>query len=167
MAELDRESAVSALKDSRRRLLKLLVPDNPHSDLSAIVEVKAGVGGSESAIFVGDLMRMYTKLAARHRWKTDVVGSVAAPGVDGFREVLLEVKGNGAYGTLRREAGVHRVQRVPQTETQGRVHSSTAAVIVRVTLAPQSPVWFVPTDSPCWNRSSRLQTRLPATRTTS
>jgi peptide chain release factor 1 len=130
MAETEHDSAVSALEDARRRLLRLLVPFGQHSSLNALVEVKAGVGGAESALFAGDLMRMYTKVAVRRGWKTEVIDSTPS-GVDGYKEILLEVKGHGAYTTLRREAGVHRVQRVPKTETQGRIHSSTVAVIVR------------------------------------
>lgn len=136
LAESDLPLAESSLASLRTRLLSALIPPAPTSALSAILEVKSGVGGSESALFAAELVRMYTRLAVRKGWKATLVESVGVPGVgmgtgDAFREAILEVAGEGAFGVLRREAGVHRVQRVPATESQGRVHTSTVGIIVR------------------------------------
>lgn len=135
LAQSDLPLASSSLSSLRARLLSALLPPAPTSALSAILEVKSGVGGSESALFAAELVRMYTRLAVRKGWKASLVESVGVPGVgmgtgDAFREAILEVAGEGAFGVLRREAGVHRVQRVPATESQGRVHTSTVGIIV-------------------------------------
>lgn len=136
LAEADLESALESVSSTRRDLLSLLVPDSPSSTLSAMIEIKAGVGGSESGIFAGEIARMYARLSQRKGWRAQLVESTPLAGFsnssmgDPVKDALLEVSGHGAYGFLRREAGVHRVQRVPATESQGRVHTSTAAVIV-------------------------------------
>ena len=133
LALQDIHSAQEAVSNLRQHLRSLVIEPQPVNEAGALLEIKAGVGGGESAIFVGDLLRMYTRLAQRNRWKADLVESTAMTGnvsKEAYREVLLEVKGRGAYGLLKKEIGVHRVQRVPATETQGRVHTSTAAVIV-------------------------------------
>ncbi|KAK4699384.1 peptide chain release factor 1, partial [Phenoliferia sp. Uapishka_3] len=135
LAVSDLPQASETLASLRSRLLSALLPPSPTSSLSAILEVKSGVGGSESALFAGELVRMYTKLAVRKGWKATLVESVGVPGVgmgtgDAFREAILEVTGDGAFGVLQREAGVHRVQRVPATESQGRIHTSTVGIIV-------------------------------------
>lgn len=111
------------------RLRSLLVPKDPNDDKNVIVEIRAGTGGDEAALFAGDLFRMYTKYAEKNRWKVDVLSSTLTDG-GGFREVIFEVTGKGAYSHLRYESGVHRVQRVPATEAQGRIHTSTATVAV-------------------------------------
>ncbi|HNQ62125.1 MAG TPA: peptide chain release factor 1 [Bacteroidia bacterium] len=107
----------------------LLVPADPEDSKNAIFEIRAGTGGDEASIFAGDLYRMYVKYCERNGFKIDVVD--ITPGTaGGFKEIIFDVIGDGAYGTLKYESGVHRVQRVPQTETQGRVHTSAATVIV-------------------------------------
>jgi peptide chain release factor 1 len=111
------------------RVRALLVPKDPNDDKNVIVEIRAGTGGDEAALFAADLFRMYTRYAERHRWKVDVISATETDG-GGFREVIFEVAGKGAYSHLRYESGVHRVQRVPATESQGRIHTSTASVAV-------------------------------------
>jgi peptide chain release factor 1 len=107
----------------------LLVPKDPHEGKDVIVEIRAGAGGQEAALWAGDLLEMYRRYAERRRWKTDVLASSPSE-LGGFKEVSLEVRGNDAFGRLKYEAGVHRVQRVPVTESQGRIHTSTATVAV-------------------------------------
>jgi peptide chain release factor 1 len=113
----------------RGRLELLLVPTDPDEGKDLILEIRAGAGGEEAALWAGDLLEMYRRLADRHRWKTDVIASSPSD-LGGFKEVSLEVRGPDAYGRLKYEAGVHRVQRVPVTESQGRIHTSTATVAV-------------------------------------
>jgi peptide chain release factor 1 len=110
-------------------LERLLVPKDPNEGKDVIVEVRAGAGGEEAALWAGDLVEMYRRLAERHRWKTEVLASSPSE-LGGFKELSLEVRGKDAYGRLKHEAGVHRVQRVPATESQGRIHTSTATVAV-------------------------------------
>ena len=107
----------------------MLVPKDPRDDKNVIVEIRAGAGGDEAAIFASDLFRMYTRYADVKRWKTEML-SENAIGVGGYKEVIFEIKGKGAYSKLKYESGVHRVQRVPATEAQGRIHTSTATVAV-------------------------------------
>jgi peptide chain release factor 1 len=125
--ELARLEAQAA--ELRARLELLLVPKDPNEGKDVIVEIRGGTGGQEAALWAGDLFEMYRRLAERHRWKTDVVASSPSD-LGGFKEVSLEVRGKDAYGRLKHEAGVHRVQRVPVTESQGRIHTSTATVAV-------------------------------------
>jgi peptide chain release factor 1 len=113
----------------RSKLEALLVPKDPDEGKDVIVEIRGGTGGEEAALWAGDLYEMYRRLAERHRWKTDVIASSPSD-LGGFKEVSLEVRGKDAYGRLKHEAGVHRVQRVPVTESQGRIHTSTATVAV-------------------------------------
>jgi peptide chain release factor 1 len=110
-------------------LRELLVPKDPKDDKNVIVEIRAAAGGDEAALFARDLFVMYQRYAERQRWKVDVL-SASAPGVGGFKEVVFEIKGKGAYSRMKFESGVHRVQRVPATESQGRIHTSTATVAV-------------------------------------
>ncbi|GAA5886340.1 hypothetical protein JCM6882_001611 [Rhodosporidiobolus microsporus] len=129
----DVEPASAALSTSLASLRSVLLPISPESSLSALLEFKPGVGGSEATYFTAELVRMYQRLAARKGWKASVVESVGVEGLgsgQAFKEALVEVTGDGAFGYLRREAGVHRVQRVPATEAKGRVHTSTVAVLV-------------------------------------
>ena len=106
-----------------------LVPKDPNEGKDVILEIRGGAGGQEAALWAGDLFEMYRRLAERHRWKTEVLSS--SPGeLGGFKEVSLEIRAKDAYGRLKYEAGVHRVQRVPVTESQGRIHTSTATVAV-------------------------------------
>jgi peptide chain release factor 1 len=113
----------------RAQLEYLLVPKDPNEGKDVIVEIRGGAGGQEAALWAGDLFEMYRRLAERHRWKTEVIASSPSD-LGGFKEVSLEVRGKDAYGRLKHEAGVHRVQRVPVTESQGRIHTSTATVAV-------------------------------------
>ena len=111
------------------RLKRLLVPKDPRDDKNVIVEIRAGAGGDEAGIFAADLFRMYTRYAEERRWKTEIL-SENDTGVGGYKEVVFEIKGKGAYSRLKFESGVHRVQRVPTTESAGRIHTSTATVAV-------------------------------------
>ena len=117
---------IEALEIEMRRLL---IPKDPRDDKNVYIEIRAGAGGDEAGIFAGDLLRMYTRYAEGRNWKTDIV-SENATGVGGYKEVTMSVKGRGAYSRLKFESGVHRVQRVPITESQGRIHTSTATVAV-------------------------------------
>ena len=107
----------------------MLVPKDPRDEKNVFVEIRAGTGGDEAAIFAADLFRMYSRYADRQRWKSEIV-SENAIGVGGYKEVIFEIRGKGAYSKLKYESGVHRVQRVPATEAQGRIHTSTATVVV-------------------------------------
>jgi peptide chain release factor 1 len=132
MAELAAEELL-ALRQRREELMArvrmLLIPRDPNDEKNVIVEIRAGTGGDEAALFAADLFRMYTRYAERNRWKPEVISATETDG-GGFREVIFEVRGKGAYSHLRYESGVHRVQRVPVTERQGRIHTSTASVAV-------------------------------------
>ena len=108
---------------------QLLVPKDPEDSKNAVMEIRAGTGGDEASLFAGDLFRMYSKFIENLGWKIEMVDTHYGS-AGGFKEIIFNVVGDGAYGTLKYEAGVHRVQRVPQTETQGRVHTSAATVIV-------------------------------------
>ncbi len=120
------EPKVAALSEELRTLL---LPKDPLEDRAAVVEVRAGTGGDEAGLFAADLLRMYRRLAERNNWKIDLISlSAGIPG--SIKEVIFEVRGRGAYGKLRYESGVHRVQRVPETESQGRIHTSAATVAV-------------------------------------
>jgi peptide chain release factor 1 len=122
--ELDRR-AEQLLADLRVQLL----PKDPHDDRDVIVEIRAGAGGDEAGLFAGELYRMYTRFAERSGWKVEPI-SVSEQGIGGVKEVIFQVQGRGAYSQLKHESGVHRVQRVPQTESGGRIHTSTASVAV-------------------------------------
>ncbi len=124
LERLDRREA-----ELQSRLEALLVPKDPDEGKDVIVEIRGGAGGQEAALWAGDLYEMYRRLAERHRWKADVIASSPSE-LGGFKEVSVEVRGKDAYSRLKHEAGVHRVQRVPVTESQGRIHTSTATVAV-------------------------------------
>jgi peptide chain release factor 1 len=111
------------------RMRLLLLPRDPADEKNVIMEIRAGAGGDEAGIFAADLYRMYTRYAETQRWKTGIL-SAHTTGVGGFKEVIVEIAGKGAYSRLKYESGVHRVQRVPVTESQGRIHTSTATVAV-------------------------------------
>jgi peptide chain release factor 1 len=129
MAKMQMDEAKGRLPQLDDEIKFLLVPKDPEDSKNAVMEIRAGTGGDEASIFAGDLFRMYTKYCESKGWKTSVVDfSEGTSG--GFKEIQLEIEGEDVYGTLRFEAGVHRVQRVPQTETQGRVHTSAATVMV-------------------------------------
>ena len=107
----------------------LLLPKDPNDDKNVIVEIRGGAGGDEAALFAGDLFRMYCRYAERKRWKVELL-SASETGVGGYKEVSFMIKGKGAYSVLKYESGVHRVQRIPSTESGGRIHTSTATVAV-------------------------------------
>jgi peptide chain release factor 1 len=132
LRDLAREEAgeLSARADElTKRLRSQLVPRDPLDDKNVIVEIRAGEGGEEAALFAMDLYRMYTRYAERHRWKTEIL-SQSQSEKGGFKEVIFKVAGKGAYSKLKFESGVHRVQRVPSTEAQGRIHTSTSTAAV-------------------------------------
>lgn len=112
-----------------QKLRVLLLPRDPNDEKSVIVEVRAGTGGEEAALFAGDLLRMYTRYAERQGWKTEILNT-SSTDIGGFKEVVFAIEGNGAYSRLKYESGVHRVQRVPATESGGRIHTSAATVAV-------------------------------------
>lgn len=122
----DLEPLAAALE---KELRLMLVPKDPRDEKNVFVEIRAGTGGEEAAIFAADLYRMYTRYAEHQNWKVELMGSNEI-GVGGFKEVIFQVKGKGAYSKLKYESGVHRVQRVPTTESSGRIHTSTATVAV-------------------------------------
>jgi peptide chain release factor 1 len=123
------EEAAATARKLEERLEVLLLPKDPNDDKDVILEIRAGAGGREAALFAADLFDMYRRYAERHRWKTDVLSSSPSEG-GGFKELALEVRGDRAYSRLKHEAGVHRVQRIPETESAGRIHTSTATVAV-------------------------------------
>ena len=107
----------------------MLIPKDPDDSKNIVMELRAGTGGDEASIFAGDLFRMYSKFAEKRGWKVNIV-DLNEGTAGGFKEIIIEINGENVYGTLKFESGVHRVQRVPQTETQGRVHTSAATVMV-------------------------------------
>ncbi len=124
LAELD-----AKLPKLENELKSLLLPSDPRDKRNTIVEIRAGAGGDEAGIFAADLYRMYTRYAERQGWKTELLSS-SPTGVGGYKEITFLIKGKGAFSRLKHESGVHRVQRVPATEAQGRIHTSTATVAV-------------------------------------
>ncbi len=112
------------------KLKILLLPTDPNDERNVFLEIRAGTGGDEAGLFAGDLFRMYTRYAERCSWKVEVINSSLSGGVGGFKEVILLIEGDGAYSRLKYESGVHRVQRVPVTEAQGRIHTSAVTVAV-------------------------------------
>lgn len=129
MAKMELETAEERLPQLEEEIKFLLIPKDPEDAKNAVMEIRAGTGGDEASIFAGDLYRMYTKYCEGRGWNVSVVDYNEGTS-GGFKEIIFEINGEDVYGTLKYEAGVHRVQRVPQTETQGRVHTSAATVIV-------------------------------------
>ncbi|MFT5963967.1 MAG: peptide chain release factor 1 [Flavobacterium sp.] len=129
MAKMQLEEAKERLPELEEEIKFMLIPKDPEDAKNVMMEIRAGTGGDEASIFAGDLYRMYTKYCENRGWRTSVVDMNEGTS-GGFKEVIFEVSGEDVYGTLKFEAGVHRVQRVPQTETQGRVHTSAATVMV-------------------------------------
>jgi len=129
MAKMQMDDAKAQIPDLEEEIKFLLIPRDPDDAKNIVMEIRAGAGGDEASIFAGDLYRMYTKYCESKGWKVDVVDFNDGTS-GGFKEVIFEVSGEDVYGSMKFEAGVHRVQRVPQTETQGRVHTSAASVIV-------------------------------------
>lgn len=129
MAEEEIDQLQEQIDALEVRMQRLLVPKDPRDEKNVFIEIRAGAGGDEAAIFAGDLLRMYTRYADAQNWRTEVVNSNEI-GVGGYKEVVLAVRGRGAFSRFKYESGVHRVQRVPVTESQGRIHTSTATVAV-------------------------------------
>ena len=132
LTELAREelAELATRREITEQALKLaLVPKDPNDDKNVIVEIRAGTGGDEAGLFAGDLYRMYSRYAQRRSWKTEVI-DLNETGIGSVKEIVFEVKGRGAYSRLKHESGVHRVQRVPVTESSGRIHTSAATVAV-------------------------------------
>ncbi len=129
LAELELEQLNAERETLESQLKTLLLPKDPNDDKNVIVEVRAGTGGDEAAIFAGELYRMYDRWAETHHYKTELL-SASESDMGGFKEIVFAVKGKGAYSRLKYESGVHRVQRVPVTESQGRIHTSAASVAV-------------------------------------
>jgi peptide chain release factor 1 len=129
MAREEMEIAEKKIPEKEQEIKMLLVPSDPEDDKNAILEIRAGTGGDEASIFAGDLFRMYSKFCEKKGWKMEVT-NINEGTAGGYKEIVAKVSGNGVYGILKYESGVHRVQRVPQTETQGRVHTSAATVAV-------------------------------------
>ncbi len=129
MAKMQLEEAKGAMPKLEEEIKFLLIPKDPEDEKDVVMEIRAGTGGDEASIFAGDLFRMYTKYCESKGWKTNIIDLNEGTS-GGYKEIHFEVTGEDVYGTLKFEAGVHRVQRVPQTETQGRVHTSAATVMV-------------------------------------
>ena len=129
MAKIEIEEAEARLPQLEEDIKFMLIPKDPDDAKNVMVEIRAGTGGDEASIFAGDLYRMYTKYCADRGWRTSIV-DMSEGTSGGFKEIIFSVEGEDVYGNLKFEAGVHRVQRVPQTETQGRVHTSAATVMV-------------------------------------
>ena len=129
LAVMELEELEPKLERVEARLKSLLIPRDPRDKKNVIMEIRAGTGGDEATIFAADLFRMYTRYAENHHWKIEIL-SQNDTGVGGFREIIFLVKGSGAFSRFKHESGVHRVQRVPVTESQGRIHTSTATVAV-------------------------------------
>ena len=129
LAKMELSELEESMEEIQSDLKLLLIPKDPNDEKNVIVEIRAGAGGDEAAIFAANLFRMYTMYSEKRRWKTEVM-SMNATGVGGYKEVIFMVKGKGAYSRLKYESGVHRVQRIPDTESNGRIHTSTATVAV-------------------------------------
>lgn len=129
LAKLEVSELTDSIEELEEELKVLLLPKDPNDERNVILEVRAGTGGDEAALFAQDLLRMYMRYAERHRWKTEVM-DISDTGIGGIKEAVVLIKGKGAYSRLKFESGVHRVQRVPETESQGRVHTSAATVAV-------------------------------------
>lgn len=129
MAELEREELVNRSRELEEKIRVFLLPKDPNDEKNVIMEIRAGAGGDEAALFAGDLYKMYMRYAEGQGWKTEVL-SASYTDIGGYKEVIFLVEGYGAYSKLKFESGVHRVQRIPSTESGGRIHTSTATVAV-------------------------------------
>ncbi len=129
MAKMELDELLPKVEPLEDKIKVLLIPKDPEDEKSAILEIRAGAGGDEASLFAGELMRMYVKYCEGRGWKTEVTSSTEGT-QGGYKEIVINVNGHGVYGVLKYESGVHRVQRVPQTETQGRVHTSAASVAI-------------------------------------
>jgi peptide chain release factor 1 len=129
MAKLELNELVIKKDNFEEEIRVMLIPADPQDEKNAILEIRAGTGGDEASIFAGDLYRMYAKFCETKNWKLELVDMTEGT-AGGFKEIIVEVKGEGVYGQLKYESGVHRVQRVPKTETQGRIHTSASSIVV-------------------------------------
>jgi peptide chain release factor 1 len=129
LAVMEIEELEPLVEQQEKDLKSLLVPKDPRDDRNVIVEVRAGTGGDEAGLFAAELYRMFVRYTERHNWKMEVL-SENETGIGGYKEIIFMIKGKGAYSRLKYESGVHRVQRVPVTESQGRIHTSTVTVVV-------------------------------------
>ena len=129
MAKLELEEMNARVPLMEEEIKLLLIPADPEDDKNAVIEIRAGSGGDEASIFAGDLFRMYGKYFENRGWKAEI-NNYSEGTAGGYKEIVISVTGNGVYGIMKYESGVHRVQRVPQTETQGRIHTSAASVVV-------------------------------------
>jgi len=129
LAEEEIHAAKSRIEALEGELQRLLLPRDPNDDRNVFLEIRAGTGGEESALFAADLLRMYLRYAERNRWKSEII-SASASDLGGYKEVIVRIEGSGAYSKLKFESGGHRVQRVPETEAQGRIHTSACTVAV-------------------------------------
>ncbi len=129
LAELEIEELEPKVKKLEEKIPRMLLPRDPNDEKNVIIEIRAGTGGDEAGLFAGDLLRMYTRYAEKNGWKVEILSANESE-VGGFKEVVLAVDGKGAYSRLKFESGVHRVQRVPETESGGRIHTSAATVAV-------------------------------------
>jgi len=129
LAQMELDEIKDKIPQIEEELKLMLLPKDPNDEKDVIVEIRAGTGGEEAALFAGDLLRMYSRYAERHRWKVELLNAVET-GIGGYREAVLGIKGKGAFSRLKFEGGVHRVQRVPATESSGRIHTSAATVSV-------------------------------------
>jgi len=129
LAKAELEQLITMVPQMEEEIKYLLIPVDPEDDKGAVMEIRAGTGGDEASIFAGDLFRMYMKFFEQNGWKPEV-NSYSEGTAGGYKEIVLSISGDGVYGVMKYESGVHRVQRVPQTETQGRIHTSAASVVV-------------------------------------
>ena len=129
MAKSELEKLIAQLPEMEEEIKLLLIPADPEDEKDAVIEIRAGTGGDEASIFAGDLFRMYTKFFEIKGWKAEI-NRYSEGTAGGYKEIVMSVSGEGVYGIMKYESGVHRVQRVPQTETQGRIHTSAASVVV-------------------------------------
>ncbi len=129
MAKLEMSELEDKIEQYSQELKVLLIPKDPNDEKNVLLEIRAGTGGEEAALFGGDLLRMYIRYAERRRWKTEIM-DMNETGIGGIKEAIVLIKGKGAYSRLKYESGVHRVQRVPETESSGRIHTSAATVAV-------------------------------------
>jgi peptide chain release factor 1 len=129
LAKAELEQLNAGIPDMEEEIKLLLIPVDPEDDKNAVMEIRAGTGGDEASIFAGDLFRMYSKYFESRGWKVEV-NNISEGTAGGYKEIVLSIAGKGVYGIMKYESGVHRVQRVPQTETQGRIHTSAASIVV-------------------------------------
>ena len=144
-ADEERAAAQARIAALEAELQAALLPRDPNDERNVFLEIRAGTGGDESALFAGDLLRMYVRYAERHRWQTEIV-SASTSELGGYKEVIVRIVGQGAYSKLKFESGGHRVQRVPETEAQGRIHTSACTVAVIAEADPIADITINPAD---------------------